>query len=116
MQPTMIIPFVLALAAGQTAADVRQMYDAGRYQDVVRTAEQGSDRALRLQYVTAQSYSKLNDADGERRTYHACGGETGSGLPAGNPLCSHGKRLDEALAAANQAARATAGGAFPAAW
>ena len=66
------IALAVALAAGQNVADVRQLYDAGRYQEVVRATDltrAEADNASRLQYLAAQSYSKLNDADGARRTY-----------------------------------------------
>ena len=104
------IALALALAAGQNVADVRQLFDAGRYQEVVRASETpaAADAAARLQYLAAQSYSKLSDADGARRTYQrlADGGA--------NPWASIGraalqlmdKQFDPAMASADQAVAA----------
>jgi len=108
MQPTTIIALALALAGGQSAGDVRQMYDAGKYQDVVRTAEPESERAPRLQYLTAQSYAKLNDADAARRAYQrlADSDDRQWASIGKSALQLMDKHLDESLDAANQAARA----------
>jgi tetratricopeptide (TPR) repeat protein len=102
------IALALALAAGQNVADVRQLFDAGRYQEVVRASETpaAADAAARLQYLAAQSYSKLSDADGARRTYQRLA-DSGAG-----PWSSIGKsglqlldkQFDAALASADQAA------------
>lgn len=104
------IALAVALAAGQSVADVRQLYDAGRYHEVVRATDQTraeADDTSRLQYLAAQSYGKLNDADGARRSYQRlAGGGT-------NPWASIGKsgvqvmdkQFDEALASADEAVR-----------
>ncbi len=107
------IALALALTAGQTVADVRQLYDAGRYREGVGALEQATaeaDKASRLQYLAAQSYDKLNDADAARRTYQRLA-DIG-----GDPWASIGRsavqlmdnRFDEALGSADQAVRLAA--------
>ena len=101
------VTLALALAVGQSVADVRQLYDAGRYQEVVRAADAaGSD--ARLQYLAAQSYSKLNDADGARRTYQRLA-DSGANpwAPIGkSALQLMDKQFDAALASVDQAVAA----------
>lgn len=103
------IALTLALAAGQTATDVRQLYDAGRYQEVVRAASLATAEAdsARLQYLAAQSYTKLNDADAARRTYQ---GLANSGATPWAPIGRSAvqaldAQLDLALASADEAVR-----------
>jgi len=108
MQAALTIAFVLALAAGQTVADVRQLYDAGKYQEVVKATDQATvetERAARLQYLTAQSYTKLNDVDGAKRTYQrlAQNGETSWASIGKSALQLIDKELDQSLDSANQA-------------
>ena len=102
------IGVALVLAAGQNVADVRQLFDAGRYQEVVRATEQATDeKGSRLQYLAAQSYTKLNDADGARRMYQRLG-ESGAHAwaPIGkSALQIMDKQFDEALASADEAVR-----------
>ena len=107
------IALAMTLAAGQATLDVRQLYDAGRYQEVVRatsvtTAE--ADNASRLQYLAAQSYTKLNDADGARRTYQRLADSGASPwAPIGKSAVQvMDKQFDEALASADQAVRMAA--------
>lgn len=105
------IALALALTAGQTVADVRQLYDAGKYREVVGALDQATfeaDKASRLQYLAAQSYDKLKDAEAARRTYQRLadiGGKTpwtSIGLSAVQLM---DKQLDEALESADQAVR-----------
>jgi len=107
------IALALALTAGQAVADVRQLYDAGKYREVVGALEQATaeaDKASRLQYLAAQSYDKLNDADAARRTYQRLA-DIG-----GDPWASIGRsavqlmdnQFDEALGSADQAVRLAA--------
>ena len=103
-----IIALTLTLAAGQTVADVRQLYDAGRYQEVVRAAGQvaaETDKASRMQFLAAQSLAKLKDDDGARRTYArlAESGEPAWGAIGKSAVQVIDRQLDEALASANQA-------------
>ena len=105
-------PVFLALAllmTPQSASDVRRLYDEGRYEEVVRAADQArdaADNASRLQYLAAQSYEKLNDPGAARRAYQRV---VASG--AGGPWASIGrsaahvmdKQLDLALASVNEA-------------
>ncbi len=67
------IALAIALMAGQnvtnvaTVADVRKLYDAGRYQEVIRASDLTNGEAPNasaLQYLAAQSYTKLRDTDG----------------------------------------------------
>jgi tetratricopeptide (TPR) repeat protein len=105
------IALALTLAAGQNVADVRQLFDAGRYQEVLRAADVATDeadRAARLQYLAAQSYSKLNDLDAARRTYARLA-DSGSNpwAPIGrSALLLIDKQFDAALASADQAVAA----------
>jgi tetratricopeptide (TPR) repeat protein len=104
------VGLVLALAAGQNVADVRQLFDAGRYQEVVRASETPgtADTAARLQYLAAQSYSKLSDADGARRTYQrlADGGASPWASIGRSALQLMDKQFDPAMASADQAVAA----------
>ncbi|MEP7305846.1 MAG: hypothetical protein ABJA98_10035 [Acidobacteriota bacterium] len=111
MQVGMTIAFALTLAAGQAPVDVRQMYDSGRYQDVVKANEQATaddDRTSRLRFLTAQSYAKLNDGDAARRTYQrlAEGGASPWASIGKSALQLMDKQLDQSLESANQAVRA----------
>jgi tetratricopeptide (TPR) repeat protein len=110
------IALVMALAAGQNVADVRQLYDSGRYEEVVRATEQAradDDTALRLQYLAAQSYSKLNDDGGARRTYQRLAEKRDSPWAriGQSALRLTDKQLDEALRAADEAVQMA--GALP---
>jgi len=110
MHSSATIAFALLLA-GQ-AADVRQQFNAGHYQDVVRAADQSAGDT-RLQFLAAQSLSKLNDNDGARRVYQRL---AGSGDPTWSAIGRSGdqavsNQLDAALASANQAV--AAGGSVP---
>ncbi len=109
MQAGVIVALAVGLLAGQ-GGDVRQLYDAGRYQDVVKATDQssaGNEQGARLQYLAAQSYAKLNDADGAKRAYQKLA-DTGA-----NAWASVGKsgvqlidkQLDQSLESANQAVR-----------
>ena len=104
---TSTIALALMLAFGQNVSDVRQLFDAGRYQDVVKASDAAaaSDSASRLQFLAAQSYSKLNDPGGARRTYQRLA-DSGA-----NPWAAIGKsgvqlmdkQFDAAMASADQA-------------
>jgi tetratricopeptide (TPR) repeat protein len=104
------IALALALAAGQNVADVRQLFDAGRYQEVVRASETpaAADSAARLQYLAAQSYGKLSDADGARRTYQrlADGGASPWASIGRSALQLMDKQFDPAMASVDQAVAA----------
>jgi tetratricopeptide (TPR) repeat protein len=113
MHLTTNIALAVALTAGQNVVDVRQLYDAGRYREVVQATDltrAEADNAARLQYLAAQSYDKLNDTDGARRTYQRLA-DSGA-----NPWAPIGKsamqlidkQFDEALASADQAVRMAA--------
>lgn len=104
----------LALIAGQTTTksvtDVRKMYDAGKYQDVVEAVNQSTleaDKAARLQYLAAQSHEKLKHADETKRAYErlANAGETAWGRIGKSALQLIDKKPDEALTSANDAVR-----------
>jgi tetratricopeptide (TPR) repeat protein len=103
------IALALALTAGQTVADVRQLYDAGKYRDVVGAVDQATDadKASRLQYLAAQSYDKLSDPDAARRAYQRLadmGGDTPWALIGRSAVQLMDQQLDEALGSADQAA------------
>ena len=110
MQVAMTI-VALMLGAAQAPADVRQLFDSGRYQDVVKAGDQATadnDRAARVQYLTAQSYAKLNDGDGAKRTYQRLA-ESGAGPWASigkSAVLLMDKQLDQSLESANQAVSA----------
>jgi tetratricopeptide (TPR) repeat protein len=68
----MMIALVLAgtlarAASAQSLEDVRKLYDAGQYQQVVDTA--GGSQDPRVVFVVAQSQQKLRRADEARRVY-----------------------------------------------
>jgi len=99
---------VAALAAGQNVADVRQLYDAGQYQEVIHASDLASgdsDSASRLRYLAAQSYAKLKDADGARRMYQRLADSgPGAWAPIGkSAVQTMDGQLDAALASADQA-------------
>ena len=107
-----IIALTLTLVAGQNVAEVRQLFDAGRYQEVVRASELAgpeADNAARVQFMAAQSYSKLNDVNGARRAYQRLA-ESGA-----NPWAAIGRsalelldrNFDAAQASVDQAVTAT---------
>ncbi len=58
---------VPALASAQDAAEVRKLYEAGQYQQVVETA--GDAQAPDVIYTTAQSYQKLGAVEQARENY-----------------------------------------------
>lgn len=105
------IALALTLAAGQNVADVRQLFDAGRYQEVVRATELAineADNAARLQYLAAQSYSKLNDTEGARRTYQRLAESGGNAwaLIGRSAMQLLDKQFDAAQASGDQAVAA----------
>jgi tetratricopeptide (TPR) repeat protein len=63
---------VPALASAQDAAEVRKMYEAGRYQQVVESTAAAEDPAV--VYTTAQSHQKLGATDQARERYGALAG------------------------------------------
>jgi tetratricopeptide (TPR) repeat protein len=104
------IALALALTAGQTVADVRQLYDAGKYRDVVGAADRATDadKALRLQYLAAQSYDKLSDPDAARRAYQRLadvGGDTPWAFMGRSAVQLRDQQFDESLGSADQAVR-----------
>jgi tetratricopeptide (TPR) repeat protein len=112
MSLTSTIALALTLAAGQNVAEVRQLFDAGRYQEVVRASEASgpeADKAARMQFLAGQSYSKLNDVNGARRAYQRLA-ESGA-----NPWAAIGRsalelldrNFDAAQASVDQAVAAT---------
>ena len=108
------IALALALTAGQTVADVRQLYDAGKYREVVGALDQTTveaDKASRLRFLAAQSYNKLQDAEAARRTYQRLAdiGVEGPWASIGlSALRLMGAQFDEALASADEAVRLAA--------
>jgi tetratricopeptide (TPR) repeat protein len=107
MQPAMILLLALGLA-GQSAADVRQLFNAGRYQDAAKAGDQAagdSDQALRAHFLAAQSYTKLNDSAGARRAYQQVAERAGSPWSAigRSGLQMLDNQLDPSLDSANQA-------------
>ena len=106
-----VVAFALALMPAQNIADVRQLYDAGKYQEVVSAAGDGAagnENAARLQYLAAQSDGKLNNNDPAKRRYQRL---ADSGDKTWGPIGASGvqlldKNLDRALESADQAVRA----------
>lgn len=66
---TLVVTFALvpALALAQDAAEVRKMYEAGRYQQVVEQSNDASSPAV--VYTAAQSHQKLGANDQARDAY-----------------------------------------------
>ena len=65
--PALALAFTPSVAEGQNAAEVRKMYEAGQYQQVVETA--GDAQAADVIYMTAQSYQKLGAVEQARENY-----------------------------------------------
>jgi tetratricopeptide (TPR) repeat protein len=62
----------IQLLAAQGLADLRKLYDAGQYQQVVDAAgraELPEDQQPRVAYLVAQSHQKLSHIDAARRSY-----------------------------------------------
>jgi tetratricopeptide (TPR) repeat protein len=109
-----LIALALTLVTGQAVADVRQLYDAGRYQEVVRAADPAAaDGDPGLQFLAAQSLAKLKDDDGARRAYLrlAESREGPWGAIGKSAVQVMDNQLDEALASADQAV--SQGGSVP---
>ena len=94
---------------GQGLPDVRRLYDAGKFKEVVGAVEESSDAAddaaPRLLYLSGLSHEKLNEADAARRNYrgHADGGRPAWAAIGLSALALMDKQLDDALASAKQA-------------
>lgn len=67
------LTFIAVQSAGaQTLSDLRKLYDAGRFQQVITAAADAKvpdDQQPRITYLVAQSHHKLSHPDEERRTY-----------------------------------------------
>lgn len=111
-----LVTFALGLmptpAPAQNVADIRKLYDAGKYQDVVKSTEDtvDDDNAARLQYLAAQSDSKLNNDDSAKRRYQRLAekGDKAWGAIGTSGVQLLDKQLDQALESADQAVRASA--------
>ena len=113
LSTTIALALALSLVqdpSGQAVTQARQLYDAGKYQEAVAaTAKSPVDvNKARLQYLAGQSYDKLKDSAGARRSYQGLA-DSGGGTawtPIGkSALQLMDKKLDEALAAADEAVR-----------
>lgn len=117
MAYALAIVTALLFLEGQAVSDVRHLYDAGKFNEVISTVEQaraGADTtALRLQYLAAQSHEKLNDRDGARGIYERlAGGADPAWAAIGRAaIALIDKRMDEALIAADSGVEA--GAALP---
>lgn len=58
---------VVRSTSAQSFADVRKLYDAGQYEQVVSAAQ--NDQQMRLTYLAAQSQQKLSHQDDARKLY-----------------------------------------------
>lgn len=111
MHAGIAIALALTLTAGQNVADVRQLYDAGKYREALEAIEEAapeSDKASRLHYLAAQSHNKLNDDEAARRTYQRLAdiGEDNAWASIGqSAMRLMDKQVDEALASADKAVR-----------
>ena len=118
MDLTTSIALTLALALGQaggatvgpTVTEARQLYDAGKYQEAVAASEKHTvdANAARMQYLAAQSYDKLKDTAGARRSYQRLadsGGATAWSPIGRSALQLMDQKLDEALVSADEAVR-----------
>jgi tetratricopeptide (TPR) repeat protein len=78
MKKLLVLAFGLlpALALAQDAAEVRKMYEAGRYQQVVERSGDGSSPAV--VYTAAQSHQKLGANDQAREAYGQLAGRDGA--------------------------------------
>jgi hypothetical protein len=104
-----LVSFQAQPVARQTAArsvtEVRQLYDADKYRDVVGAANQASldsDQAARLQYLVAQSDDKLKDTEATKSAYQRLaakgdpvGPDRQSGLAVDGQETGRGARVGE---------------------
>jgi tetratricopeptide (TPR) repeat protein len=114
MPYALAIVTALLLFGGQAVSDVRRLYDAGKFNEVISTVEQtraAADTAtMQLQYLAAQSREKLNDHDGARVLYQllADGADPAWAAIGRAAVALIDKRMDDALNAANSGAEAGA--------
>jgi tetratricopeptide (TPR) repeat protein len=91
-----------------TLSDLRRLYDAGRFADVVAAVDRAAPGgAPELLYLAAQSQEKLNNVGGARSTYERL---VAGPRPAWAEIGRSGialldRRLDDALASADRARR-----------
>src|SRR5262249_39765471 len=72
---TLAVAFVCGVphvVAGQSLADLRKLYDAGQYQQVIATARSADDP--HIVYLVAQSHQKLSHQDDARKAYERLSG------------------------------------------
>ncbi len=114
MQCTLAIVTALLMLDGQAVSDVRRLYDAGKFNEVIGAVEQaraGADTtAARVQVLAAQSHEKLNDRDGARGIYQrlADGADPAWAAIGRAAIALIDERMDDALIAANRGAEADA--------
>lgn len=118
MELSASIALVLAMAlgqaggttTGQTVTEARQLYDAGKYQEVVAVVEKATvdNNKARLQFLAAQSFDKLKDTAAARRSYERLaeiGGATAWTPIAKSAIQLMDQQLDAALKSADEAVR-----------
>lgn len=93
----------------QGLSDVRRLYDAGKFKEVITAVEDAAaaaeETAPRLQYLEALSQEKLKDDDAARQIYRrlAEGAQPAWAAIGRSALALMDKKLDDALESANQA-------------
>ena len=109
MRHGMFVIAVLVTLDAQGLPEVRRLYDAGKFKEVIGAVEQAAagDTASRLQYLAAQSHEKLNNGGAARQIYQrlANGPQPVWADIGRSALALLDKRVDDALASANNAAR-----------
>jgi tetratricopeptide (TPR) repeat protein len=69
---TVVLTMAAVAASAQDAAQIQKLFEAGQYQRVVESAQQGDDPAVL--YTAAQSHQKLGETDRALETYGALAG------------------------------------------
>lgn len=107
MRYGIVLAAALMMQGPPAQTNMRQLYDAGKFREVIASAEQArADTELpRLEYLAGQSHEKLGEADLARQTYERLGAgdnPTWASI-AKSAVALLDKQLDPALAAADEA-------------
>lgn len=110
MRHAVLLSFLLTASAtlrAQDLSDVRRLYDAGKFKEVISAVQQSAaeDTTPRLQYLVALSHEKLKNVDAARQAYQRLAeGDVFAWAAIGrSALALLDKQFDEALEAAEQA-------------
>jgi len=107
MRYGIVLAAALTMQGLQAQPTVRQLYDAGKFREVIAAADQAraDPEFPRLEYLAGQSHAKLGEADLARQTYErlAAGDNPAWASIAKSAIALLDKQFDPALAAADEA-------------